>query len=571
MSKRRSDRLARETEDYLGAGVKYQRVDYERRSLRLYEKDQGSYEKTTIIKVRPVQQQQQKTVNKKEVSPPKPSPPPIIITGGGDNDKTKKKEKNAYEMNPVELYQYLSHKLKGQDETLHKLVAILYPFNRKVGKRLICPILLAGVSGVGKSKTAKLLRKLYQVVGAQYIKFSLTKITDETQVNQILGAGPGLEGYGSEENIPHKLLEAIGQQPVKRYEGESLKAFTTRKEREEQKQQQQPPPKTIILHFDELNQAHHEFLKLFLTFFDDGTLSASDGTTFVLPDETRIIVLFTANYAEDEILSLSPLYHFQEARTIIENVMEGEGKIAKASIGRFCGNILPYFKLPDDIVAAIKREKLCKGLTHTHHGYKEYINTISYGEEELDAIENLMCRSNDAMGMRSIKASVTMFMNDLYYNLTNYIIKYMPPTTIPLDLNFSYHSYDEWQYEELTLLMKLPDFREIMKPHVAEKIKQKMENFDDIGLLVVRCDKQILHAILVDGDGDGDKQLQVYGGGGGGRKGYTPDAENMNLIVNIRKNVRNNNYEISAYDGGGNKTPIMIDYGFRKLLELAKK
>ena len=566
MSKSKNTSLAKETEDFLGEGIKYQRLVDDRRSPRLSSKSQPQYyEKETkmtttttttrIIKHKPVVQQK----------PLQQSAEKIIL----ETVVTK----NIYEMNPVELYDAISHKLKGQDETIHKLVAIIYPFNKMVKKEgdtnpLILPILLSGVSGTGKTETVNILKYLYQTYGDRYIKFSLTKITDETQVNQILGAGPGLEGFGNGENIPEKLLRAIGRPSIKRREDESEKTFAGRKlkEGEEFDKRHATPPKTIILHFDELNQAHHEFLKLFLSFFDDGTLSASDGSTFVLPDETRIIVIFTANYAEEAILNLSPHHHFQEACLAIENAME-EGKITKASIGRFCGNILPYFKLPEEIVRAIKREKLLEALVSVDNSYGEYISGIRYGEDELVAIEAMMPQSNDAMGMRSIKASVTRFMNDLYYDLVSYVIRFMPGVPLPLDLDFSYHLYDVWQYEELCLFMKLPDCHAIIKPCIMEKMKEKMDNHADVGLLMVRYNKRIIHAVMV--DSLNQNQLQLYENPSPPLRQQQHKENDVNLIVNIRKNRKTNNYEISAYD---HPTGVMsIDFGFRNLLELVKK
>jgi ATP-dependent Clp protease ATP-binding subunit ClpA len=202
--------------------------------------------------------------------------------------------RSIYDMNIVEINDFLKARLQGQDESLDRLTDVLYRFNQRPVPSdadqqqppLILPLMLSGVSGTGKTATAKLLRQLYQVGPAQYIRYDLTRITDETQVNILLGSGPGLVGSTGRSNLPMELLRAVGRVPTGK-----MDVDLTEEQYQLQRRQQQhdnEPPRTVLLHFDEADKAYAQFMTLMLNFIEDGELTASSDVKFVLPRETRL-------------------------------------------------------------------------------------------------------------------------------------------------------------------------------------------------------------------------------------------------------------------------------------------
>ena len=213
--------------------------------------------------------------------------------------------RSIYDMNIVEINDFLKARLQGQDESLDRLTDVLYRFNQRPVPTnatatdadqqrppLILPLMLSGVSGTGKTATAKLLRQLYQVGPAQYIRYDLTRITDETQVNILLGSGPGLVGSTGRSNLPMELLRAVGRVPIGKMDVDQ-----TEEQYQLQRRQQHhnEPPRTVLLHFDEADKAYAQFMTLMLNFIEDGELTASSDVKFVLPRETRLLIVFTAN------------------------------------------------------------------------------------------------------------------------------------------------------------------------------------------------------------------------------------------------------------------------------------
>src|SRR6478752_412419 len=169
----------------------------------------SSYRKM-VIEDDEEEEKKKKTPTKKVEGPrpiiieDRPSPLPLVPT----------KTSSLTGMNLLEMVNKLTSVVRGQDETMRKLAFLLYPFFRApVGNGpLILPLLLSGVSGVGKTTTVKLLREMTGVNDDQFIRYPLTNIANEQQIDQILGAGPGLIGFLEMEPIPNLLMKAIGIQ-----------------------------------------------------------------------------------------------------------------------------------------------------------------------------------------------------------------------------------------------------------------------------------------------------------------------------------------------------------------------
>jgi hypothetical protein len=460
--------------------------------------------------------------------------------------------KTIKDMDILELFNSLASVVKGQEETLRRLTYLLYPFYKlepDENKPRILPILLPGVSGVGKTLTTDTLRKIDQIGPNQFIRFPLTSVANEQQMDQILGAGPGLWGHATMETIPDLLMKAVG--------------YTKNEPKPDgRKKVVVPPtpitpPPTIILNFEELDKAHPSFMNLLLGFMEDGVLKNSDNTSFSLPPQTRLIILFTANYGEESVLGLSPSFQYEEAQKEVEYVMSMKG-ISRAAVGRFRGSILPYFELPPDIKSDIKRTLLCNSMdSGSQYGYQDYIKQIVYRQEEIDIIEKRLLAGDDrSLGCRSVESLVTTFMKNLYGDVVMNMLVGKYATTPPPSLTLSYEVYDVWQYDDLRSHLLL--YKHMIKPVVHERVGERMEDSMDIPLLVVRDDGgRLIHCILID---DAKMALVCSGGGGGDQ---VMDEQDLNLYVNIRKN-RDDRFVVSVCDKPKK-------YNFKQLYDRIKK
>jgi hypothetical protein len=392
------------------------------------------------------------------LTPAKKSSTAPIATGGP----------NIHDMNIVQINDYFKAVLKGQDETMDRLSDILYRFNNNNnnnnnGGKKILTLLLSGMSGVGKTETAHLLKKLYCVDDKQYIKRDLTGITNAMQLDQILGAAPGLSGCTSRSTLPMELLRAVGRVPHGRL-------GTDQCEYNYQEQQRYiqglPPssgggdggggggeqlPATILLHLDEVDKADSQFLSLLLNFMENGELTASNSDVkFVLPGQTRLIIVLTANYALDAIARMDPLTEYDEARRLISKEMEEKG-VSRAVLGRLYHNILPYFELDPEIVRTLSEKMIAATLEDCNHPYRSQFTRIDIGHgteagEIIGAIRSrYMGRENTDLGMRALVSGLETFKTSFYYGIANSLLRHggdSDSLTAPVLLNMVYNRYE---------------------------------------------------------------------------------------------------------------------------------
>lgn len=369
------------------------------------------------------------------------------ITGGADGTATK----SIYDMNIVEINDALKRVLQGQDETMDRLSDILYRFNQRplpsgaTDKKLILPLMLSGVSGTGKTATAKLLCELYQVSGAQYIRQDLTKITDDTQINCVLGAGPGLVGSTARTTLPMELLRAIGRAPQGKMDVDlTEEQYQRRVAHGAISVEGHTAPRTILLHFDETDKAYHKFMTLMLNFIEDGELTASNDLKFVLPRETRLIVVFTANFGWQTIKQLCPLSQYAEARQAIEVAMENYG-VHRAVLGRL-PYMLPYFELDADIMRHISDTMVCHALDNRDHPYRAQFSHIvattggdSHDPRVIEVIKKNYGIASGDLGMRGLETGLETFKTEFYYGIATQLLRHPPPPLVPVALPDDMH------------------------------------------------------------------------------------------------------------------------------------
>ena len=411
----------------------------------------------------------------------------------------KQQEKSIYDMNLVEINDALKARLYGQDETMDRLTGVLYEFNQRPVPRtddfeaapLILPLVLAGVSGTGKTVTAKLLRRLYGVESAQYIKYDLTRITDESQLSIILGSAPGLIHSASRSTLPMDLLRAVGRTPP------PLGTVPTEQQyvQQQQKQQQQKTSdvRTILLHFDETDKAHPSFMTLMLNFIEEGELTSSSDVKFELPRTTRLIIVFTGNFAEDTIGELCPLRHWRDARHAICADMEERG-VPKAVLGRL-PHILPYFRLDETTMKHIGDSMVTRALTEREHAYTALFSHFAWSDTEvIERIKsNYMNGENAMLGMRGLTGGLKEFRTLLCYGVAMYLSRHATTTEDAIVPVLSYRVFD-WPCDELCVLMRATT--DAFSRSLCVNIEERLHRRHNIGLLMVHHELCLIHCLL---------------------------------------------------------------------------
>jgi len=158
----------------------------------------------------------------------------------------------------LQLEDVLSQRVVGQDDAIAAVAnairisrAGLHPHNRPQGV-----FMLLGPSGVGKTELAKTVADaLYE--GA-LLRIDMSEYMEQHSVSRLLGAAPGLIGYGE----GGQLTEAVRRRPFQ-----------------------------VVL-LDEVEKAHREITNILLQVFDEGHLTDSMGHKV---DFRNTIVILTSN------------------------------------------------------------------------------------------------------------------------------------------------------------------------------------------------------------------------------------------------------------------------------------
>ena len=148
--------------------------------------------------------------------------------------------------------------IKGQDDAVECILErmrqqdlALFPTNKPL------TMLLAGMSGVGKTEITKIIAK--DMTGVPPVILNMTEYHDSASINRIIGAPPGYVGSDSNAELPFDCLEAN--------------------------------PYQIIL-LDEFEKADRSVQRLFMAAFDEGFIKTNRGK---LVDFSKAIIIATTN------------------------------------------------------------------------------------------------------------------------------------------------------------------------------------------------------------------------------------------------------------------------------------
>lgn len=169
-------------------------------------------------------------------------------------------------VNYQDIYERLRKTIMGQDKQLKAISYITAQHINKTSPKKPVSFMFAGPPGVGKSETAKALASiLTKLTGHEYseIKVDLNTFTEAHTVHRLTGAPAGYVGYDDEP-----IFESVAKND-----------------------------RTIMI-CDELDKAHPEVLKVFMSILDEGRCVANkpradDSREY---DFRNCIFVFTSNY-----------------------------------------------------------------------------------------------------------------------------------------------------------------------------------------------------------------------------------------------------------------------------------
>ena len=395
-------------------------------------------------------------------------------------------EKTIYECNNKlrEIDEQLISVIKGQNRVMKKISEELFYFskttlekwkNETSCEKLILPFIFSGISGSGKTMAVRKIKKLFNLEGTDYIYDDLTKYKDELGSSQFLGAPPGLAGFESKDSMPFKLLEAIGtphKGPIEPFYDNNTKPKPIKPSITIEK----IPPPVIMLHLDEFDKAEPSLLTLLMNFLENGILTSANGVKFELPDDIRLIVIFTANYGADYMIGLNSDDHFEEAIKIIRQDMKDHG-IGTPQIGRIYGNIYPFFKLDKDELSLIESDKLKKNLDNINN---DVVTKIEYSDDIINTLkETTISKYDPEVGIRGVNSEIQKFTHNLVGQIYRYTQECLPDIKFPLEPNPSLKKvhYNNNQFPLLKeLMIKTPvSFPDV----VTRSINQAIERNDE--------------------------------------------------------------------------------------------
>lgn len=227
-------------------------------------------------------------------------------------------------------------------------------------------ISLCGPSGVGKTQLVNEIRGLLYMGnqekdynGLAFIDYRLGQMDREQQMKSLLGPMNEFETCAELESLYAKLIRTsthYDKALLKRLEGE--RHF-------------------VLVFFDELDKTDKSILDILNGFLDTGELMDRNGRKYVIPDNVRLIVIFTANFGAKAIVSnydksKSPAL----ARSWINNELVERG-YDEWHISRM-GTIIP-FNLPS-------KEELAVILTTKLYSFFDIFNRFAciYGRPDLE-------------------------------------------------------------------------------------------------------------------------------------------------------------------------------------------
>ena len=195
----------------------------------------------------------------------------------------------------IPLEDYLKSRVVGQEQAIKDIVKVIKKNTKKQevegrAKPLLGTFLLVGLTGVGKTETAKALAEWFgSMYGHQFLQFDMGGFSDYNTASTLVGSPKGY--IGSEEGgaLTRPLMHN---------------------------------PRAVIL-FDEIEKAHPSLYKPLMRLIDEGTIQ--EVSTGQIARVSQGIILFTSNLWQGTIRELNRSVPDEvEREMIIRDVLSGK-------------------------------------------------------------------------------------------------------------------------------------------------------------------------------------------------------------------------------------------------------
>lgn len=285
------------------------------------------------------------------------------------------------QMDIYDIEERLSSEVMHQSRAIYHISNDIYEawqhHKRLPHKPHIRRILLSGPSGCGKTETVSRIRHYLgmdkgYMYERQCIWYDASTSRDETANSRLSGASAGYMGCDDGTSLPDRLCQALeddviitsSEEKIRTNSKKHKELYNLQEKRKKQGLFRQPPP-VILLFIDEIDKAYGQGMVLALNgLLDTGRMTSARGKEFVLPMQTTLLCMFTANYAAEEVASLDALASYEDAQWLVEQAIMAKGA-QKCSLERF-GHIAVYFALSQEQLHEVLLIKLDSFMQDPH-------------------------------------------------------------------------------------------------------------------------------------------------------------------------------------------------------------
>jgi hypothetical protein len=266
-------------------------------------------------------------------------------------------------------------------------------------------ITLTGTTGVGKTQLVKELRTLLRMDDNDYnrlayIEYRCGQMDKEFLEIAIKGIVPTINMSESQCNARVESLYAKVNKATNHYKLDGKKLLLDEDRH------------FILLFLDEVDKADKELLNALNSLLSDGKIDGRSGSQYKIPDDTRMIVVMTANFGSDEIVSnrLSSLHHPDVVLKVTTQDMMKKGYKAW-DISRM-GTIVPCLPpTKDDLVVVLIRKVLDYITTPNAFTLKYKTEPKFLNNDMISFVEYIIDRCNPYDGIRNASMVLNEILN----------------------------------------------------------------------------------------------------------------------------------------------------------------